>query len=153
MRMLRLVPVFMLFLLVGGPVLLVAAPAYAWYMECCACGTTCNHLKCHYCPGESDTCPGCNAVPDSYSFQANAALTDGTTDIRGAREPLPSAVMKPNVTERLMELTTDGKRIYGNFALKLLGNAYGRKFTCPSSDQKNMGNTLLQFVRSYIQDE
>lgn len=136
-------PPLLLSLVLGVMVLLI--PIYA-SADCCGCGycwmspytgCTCND-------GSSQSCAWC---PYPY------APDNPVSDIRGARGPQPSRVMKSNLTEPLIELTKGGNRALGNFSVKLLGKLDGLKFACPGSDEKNMGSTLVQFVRSYIQGE
>jgi len=146
MRVLRLIPVFVFFLLLGSQVLLGAGQAYA--QNCCMC-SVCWPGFCD-CPGYAG-CPWCRA-DDSGTSQSNASADEGANQ-SSVLEPLHSTVAKSNVSERFKELMRGGKPILANFTLKLLDSFDGRKFTCPSSDQKSTGNTLLQFVRAYIQGE
>lgn len=139
MRVLRLIPMFVLFLLLGGQVMFLPGEAYAL---CCMCGM-CNPARCT-CPGVGN-CSWCR-MGDSDTFRSGAPTGDGTLDIRAVRGPLPSIVVKSDVTERLMELTRGGKRLGSTFMLKMLGSiADGLKFACPGSAGKNMQANKLAF--------
>ena len=132
MHMLTLVPVFVLFLFMGGEVLVL--PAHATHTKpccnCCSCNWMCT------CRGTNIHCPGCAChMGNSYAFQVNATA------------------MRSDVTERLKEVTRGGKRLGGNLTLNLLDNADGLRLACLRSDEKNMGNTMLQLVRLYVETE
>src|SRR5207249_8221587 len=125
-----LVHMFALFILLGDPVLFVAGQAYA---ACCMCGMC--SFRCT-CPGVYP-CPYCH-MGDSDTVQPKAPTDNGTVDIRGVREVLPSAVAYPDVTKRLMAVMR-GSRVRGNLALKLFDNVEdGLNFGCSSFDEKNI---------------
>lgn len=130
MRVVRLVPVFLFFLLLGGQVLL-SDEAYA---ACCGCSTCTKMWGCS-CPGQNGCvwypCAGA-ILDDPATLQPKTPAVDATLDIRGVREPRPFTLTNPDVTERLLTLMR-GSRVRGHFTLKLLGNgADGLKFACPS---------------------
>lgn len=132
MRVLKLVPVFLLFLLLGG--LVLPLPGHATHKKpCCACGT-CNQMC--TCRGTNPHCPYCR-TGDSDTFQVNASTGRGTLDIRKVgHEPRPFNVMRPDVTARLVEFR---KRVRGHFTLNPLGDvADGLKFGCSDFDEKNI---------------
>ena len=143
MRGLMLLSPFLLPLVLG--VLVVLVPVYA-SADCCGCG------YCYMSPRTGCLCndgsdPACEWCPNPY------APDNAVSDIKGAREPLPSPVLKSDLTERLIVLTGGGNRVLETFSVKLLRKSDGLKFACPGRDEKNMGNTLIRFVRAYIQGE
>ena len=124
MRMLRLVPAFLLCLIVGGQVMFLPGQAYA---RCCMCGM-CNPAMCT-CPGVG-SCPWC-ARPDSQSLQSNAPTDNDRVDIRSVQAREPFRVASPDVIQGFVELKSES-RTRGNFALNFIDNfKSGLKFGCP----------------------
>ena len=108
MRVIRLVCVLILFLLVGGQMLL-PAPTYA---TCCRNG--CYPGFCT-CPGVGN-CPYARPpVSDLDTVQASAPTRDGTLDIRDARSL--------DATERVAHLMKVGDCARRSFAMTILGDA------------------------------
>jgi hypothetical protein len=142
MRVFRLVPTFLLFLLLGGQVLLLPSQAYA---QCCqGCGM-CNPwwFWCT-CPGGSEYCPYCR-MDDSKSVQSIAPGGNSTLAVtEDARMSLLISVAKSDITERLMEAARGGKCFRDRVALSLLANARdGLKFELLRFDEMNLqGQTL-----------
>lgn len=143
MRVLRLVPIIVLSLLLGG--LVLPRTGHATHTKpCCMCGPNTCKPTCT-CRGTHYHCPLCY-TDDSDSFQDTAVTGRSMLGISAVREPLASTVISSNVTERVMELIRGGKRVLSNFNLKLLANIHhSLQFGCPGSDEANIEDNMLAF--------
>jgi hypothetical protein len=134
MRVIRLVPLLLTFMLVGGQVLLLLpSPAYA---RCCS-WTWC-HLSGCSCPGQ-DSCPTYRSpMNDHDAVQAYAPISDGTVNIRAARSL--------DATDREVYLTKVGDCARRSFAMAILGDA-GKALEVESFnlDQKATDDGALSF--------
>ena len=110
MRVLKLVPVYLLFLFLGGAILPLLSHA-THKKPCCAC-TSCNPMC--TCRGSNYHCPICLG-PSSDSSPTDALAAKSPLDIR--------AVCNPDATERLAHLTKVGNCARRSFALRILGEA------------------------------
>jgi len=110
MRVIRLVPFVLFFLLLGGQVL-VSEKAYA---ICCGC-TWCRTMLGCSCPGQD----GCAWYPcrttDAEVFQTYTPIDTGTVPMTVARNV--------DVIDRLVELRQVGECARRSIALRLLGDA------------------------------
>ena len=132
MRVIRLVPLLLTFMLVGGQVrLLLPSPAYA---ACCSWRWC--HLPGCLCPGQN-SCPTYRSpMNDHDAVQAYAPISDGPVDIRAARSL--------NATDREAYLTKVGDCARRSFALAILGDA-GKGFQLESfglNDKTTYDSTL-----------
>jgi hypothetical protein len=140
MRVLRFVPVFLFFLLLGSQVLF---PSGAIGQPCCKCGaTSCIGCTCRGLPG----CPFCR-TGDPDTLQASVPSGNGTMEIEAVPEPLPSTFTTAD--ETLVEVMRGGKRAGGNFILKLLDNAAdGQKVSCVSQDNALAFNMAFHALKA-----
>jgi hypothetical protein len=132
MRMLTLVPVFILLLAgVQGTVLNDSAYAKHRLWHCCSCGmcdSTC------WCKGQTIYCT-C-VVPDGEDIESHHYADEVAVDIRGIRESRAFNVAKSDINESLQTLMA-GTRAQGNLALKVLDNFdNGLRMWCPGSENK-----------------
>ena len=136
MRILRLAPLYFLFLFIVGQVMPLLS--YASHTKpCCSC-TSCNPMC--TCRGTNYHCQPClGHSPDS--FLINPAAANGLLDVRAIR-PLDS-------TQRLAHLAKVGDCARRSFALRILGNAAEdlnvESFSIGNNIQTNTG---MQFADS-----
>jgi hypothetical protein len=121
MRLLKLIPLFSLFLMLGGQVMFLPGQAYAW--QCC---TSCPCKPTCLCPGVGG-CPyfRCH-TDDSPIFQGQTLVLNEMLDIRGNYDSRPSPDRRPNSTGRLITLTSSGQCAGNNFTLKFFNTAVDR---------------------------
>lgn len=116
MRKLRLVHIFIFFLLLGGWVLLFSSVANA---DCCMCGWGC-YDGCD-CPGLGG-CPWC-ATPDSENLRLKALSAEATPNINSVNTPVPSMPVNASSVDRLIRRIGTGIKIgqcaQNNFRLKI----------------------------------
>jgi hypothetical protein len=132
MRIRRLVPALVLFLLLSGQVVFLPGEARAW--GCC------NYCECNWnCSCYSSSCqmagPCRSASSDTYEGQS---ISQGL-GIRSSQESVSMTVTKPEVIEKLMDLAKGGKCARDKYILNLLGSAGNNlKFQPIRFDGKNV---------------
>ena len=109
MRVIRLVPFVLFFLLLGGQVL-VSEKVYA---TCCGC-SYCQTMWGCSCPGTNGCIGGCRTT-DAEVFQTYTPIDTGTVPMTVARNV--------DVIDRLVELRQVGECARRSIALRLLGDA------------------------------
>lgn len=136
MRVLKFVPAFFAFLLVGGQ---LPVAVQAW--DCCLCSNPCKYGCTCRGTGHCSSCSGrsVDSVPSPVVVQL-------------IQEQLLSTVTNYDVVEPLIDLTRVEKRVGGNLTLNLIDNTADRQeFSCHGPDGKHVGNTLFQLVHSYTE--
>jgi hypothetical protein len=89
-------------------------------------------------------CPACR-TSDADTVQSNDQKGEDTLVVEAVPQPFLSNDVASNITDRLMEAMRGGKRVLGNFNLKLLTNIQNSlKFACPGVDE-NVPNNSLAF--------
>jgi hypothetical protein len=110
MSVLKLIPVYLLFLFLSGAILPLVSHA-THKKPCCSC-SSCNPMC--TCRGTNYHCPICPGR-SSDSSPTDALTATGPLDIR--------AVRNPDATERLAHLTKVGDCARRSFAFRILGEA------------------------------
>jgi hypothetical protein len=121
MRVLKFVPVFLFFLLMGGQVLL-AEKVYAG-KSCCGC--SCNSLWC-YCPGQGGCAWYQCHTDDSPTLQAQTLTNNERLDITGSYASSPSPTFRSYSIDRLIARTSSDQCDKNNLALKFFQSAEDR---------------------------
>lgn len=117
MRLLKIIPLFSLFLVLGSQVMFLPGQAYAICCTMCPCRPNC-------------TCPGLSGCPyfrchtdESPTLQGQTVVRNEMLDIRGSYDSRPSPDLRSNSTDRLIMLTKSGQCARSNFTLKFFQNA------------------------------
>lgn len=135
MRVLRLVPTFLVFLVAGGQLPIVAVQAW----DCCPCTNPCKY--------------GCMCRGTGHCSACSGRSLDSVqspTVVQLAPESMLSTVTNIELIEP--QPTTVGKPASVSSTLRLLGNAADdQEFSCHGPDAKHMGNPLFQLVHSYTE--
>ena len=137
MRILGLVPAFLLFLSIGNAVVFVPSQAYGW--GCCR--TACSPAPCQ-CVGSWP----CLYVPDdSNTVQADASPEPAPPQkIEIGGDVLLFTATTLDLTETFSHLTTAGKCFRDKLALALLGNARESLKVVPAQfDEKKLVSFLI----------
>jgi hypothetical protein len=119
MRTMRLAPLFLLFLFVGGgPALLPLNEAFAGCCKYCKCKWGCT------CPGLG-SCPTCRLTGDSEitKTQGDASAADVVVDMKFPRKPISSSDAKPDGAEKFITIVPASTCALRDFAWRILGEA------------------------------
>ena len=114
MRVFRVIPACVFFILFGGQVVVVPTPAYSWCCQLPACTGACT--KC------GGTCYACCGRRSIETFQNNLLTTNDTLDNANVQDPLPQSVRDLDIKEASAELTRGAECIRRSFTLWMLGN-------------------------------
>lgn len=122
MHVLKLIPLFSLFLVLGGQVMFIPDQAYAAKSCCRSCPCT---IFC-ICPGVG-TCPWfyCN-TDDSATLQTQTVINYQKLDISGSYASSPSSVLRSYSIDRLIARTSSDQCDKNNLALKFFHRAEDR---------------------------
>lgn len=120
MRIPSLIPVFTLFWLFAGSVLLLPGQGHAGCDNPCMCGWGC-YDGCQ-CPG-TNGCAWC-AVPDSENLQLKTSPSE-PMNIKVEKEPVPATIIHASNIDRLIRRIGTGLKIgqcpQNNFRLQVTG--------------------------------
>jgi hypothetical protein len=134
MHMFRLVPTFMLFMLLSGQVLFLPGQANA--MNCCPCSNPCK-AGCQ-CRAAGTHCSLCRAG-DSGFFHAQAEVSTPASSFNAAYEPPSFTLPTTDLSDGILPLVRGGNRTIGDLTIRLLASAEFRiKSWCPESIDKSV---------------
>ena len=121
MRVLKLLPLFSLFFVLGGQVMFLPVEIYAGFKRPCCTSCPCV-ITC--------ICPGPNQCPYFTCHSANAPTVQGQTvvsnkmlDLRGSYDSRPSPSFRPISIDRLITPASSGQCARNNFLLKFFQGA------------------------------